>query len=148
MYNVVSAVCCEECWEYHGIIQCMESGHTGWSLNDAVNPDCCKIWNLDVMLKKLEVEVFELLTYWTDMWQVNSECYTGWLDYWNGGHAHGDTNMLLKTLEAAREIGASISMYAKRWLSTLMALIAVHSDILLQKRNSVSVIIHLWTDKI
>jgi len=43
--------------------------------------------------------------------QVNSECYTGWLDYWKGGHAHGDTGMLLKTLDAARELGASINMY-------------------------------------
>jgi len=45
------------------------------------------------------------------VWQVNSECYTGWLDYWKGSHAHGDTDMLLKTLEAARELGASINMY-------------------------------------
>jgi len=42
---------------------------------------------------------------------VNSECYTGWLDYWKGNHAHGDTDALLKTLEAARELGASINMY-------------------------------------
>jgi len=44
--------------------------------------------------------------------QVNSECYTGGLlDYWKGNHGHGDTSMLLKTLEAAWDLGASTNMY-------------------------------------
>jgi len=45
------------------------------------------------------------------MLQVNSECYTGWLDYWKGGHAHGSTDTLLSTLSAMRNYSASVNMY-------------------------------------
>jgi len=43
--------------------------------------------------------------------KVNSECYTGWLDYWKGGHAHGSTEALITALKAIRDYGASVSMY-------------------------------------
>jgi hypothetical protein len=43
--------------------------------------------------------------------QVNSEMYTGWLDYWGGGHAHGDTASIIATLKAIRDYNASSNMW-------------------------------------
>lgn len=37
--------------------------------------------------------------------------YTGWLDYWGGGHAHGDTASIVATLKAIRDYNASSNMY-------------------------------------
>ena len=45
------------------------------------------------------------------LWQVNSEFYTGWLDYWKGGHAHSSTEQIVATLQALRVYGASVNMY-------------------------------------
>ena len=42
--------------------------------------------------------------------QVNSEFYTGWLDYWGGGHAHGDTTAIIKTLTEMMDMVANVNM--------------------------------------
>jgi len=42
---------------------------------------------------------------------VNSECYTGWLDYWGGGHAHGSTDQLVGCLKNIHAMNASVNMY-------------------------------------
>lgn len=42
---------------------------------------------------------------------VNGECYTGWLDYWGGGHAHGSTATLINGLQAIHNLNASVNMY-------------------------------------
>ncbi|XP_069473009.1 beta-galactosidase-like [Ambystoma mexicanum] len=42
---------------------------------------------------------------------VNSEYYTGWLDYWGGNHSTGDTAMVAKCLQDMLTIGANVNMY-------------------------------------
>ena len=42
--------------------------------------------------------------------KVNSEFYTGWLDSWNGTHAHTDTAPIVKSLGDMLDIGASVNM--------------------------------------
>jgi beta-galactosidase len=42
---------------------------------------------------------------------VDSECYTGWLDHWGGGHHRGSTDILIQGLQANRDIKASTSLY-------------------------------------
>ncbi len=42
--------------------------------------------------------------------QVNSEFYTGWLDYWGGGHAHGNTKAIIDTLTQMMNMGANVNM--------------------------------------
>ncbi|XP_069083282.1 beta-galactosidase-1-like protein isoform X2 [Pleurodeles waltl] len=42
---------------------------------------------------------------------VNSEYYTGWLDYWGGNHSNAETGKVAASLEAMLEIGASVNMY-------------------------------------
>ncbi|ELU13067.1 hypothetical protein CAPTEDRAFT_174701 [Capitella teleta] len=42
---------------------------------------------------------------------VNSEFYTGWLDYWQGSHSRVDTDTAVKSLKEMLDIGASVNMY-------------------------------------
>ncbi|XP_028920138.1 beta-galactosidase-1-like protein isoform X2 [Ornithorhynchus anatinus] len=42
---------------------------------------------------------------------VNSEYYTGWLDYWGSPHSTGDAAALARGLEAMLTLGASVNMY-------------------------------------
>ncbi len=42
--------------------------------------------------------------------QVNSEYYTGWLDWWGNAHAHRDTESIVKTLKDMLDMGASVNM--------------------------------------
>ena len=46
----------------------------------------------------------------TNVFQVNSEFYTGWLDFWGGGHAHGNTTAIVNTLTDMMNMGASVNM--------------------------------------
>ncbi|XP_038597079.1 beta-galactosidase-1-like protein isoform X3 [Tachyglossus aculeatus] len=42
---------------------------------------------------------------------VNSEYYTGWLDYWGAPHSTTDATVLARGLEAMLTLGASVNMY-------------------------------------
>ncbi len=42
--------------------------------------------------------------------QVNSEFYTGWLDHWGRGHAHGKTEKIIETLKDMLDMGANVNM--------------------------------------
>jgi len=42
--------------------------------------------------------------------QVNSECYTGWLDLWGGGHHRGSTDALIQYLQSSHTIKASTDL--------------------------------------
>ncbi|XP_056664138.1 beta-galactosidase-1-like protein isoform X3 [Monodelphis domestica] len=42
---------------------------------------------------------------------VNSEYYTGWLDYWGGNHSKWDTKTLANGLQNMLELGANVNMY-------------------------------------
>ena len=42
---------------------------------------------------------------------VNSEFYTGWLDYWGGQHAHTDTDIIVKNLKDFLDLKANMNFY-------------------------------------
>ncbi|XP_043851454.1 beta-galactosidase-1-like protein isoform X2 [Dromiciops gliroides] len=42
---------------------------------------------------------------------VNSEYYTGWLDYWGGNHSTGDVKSVTSALQGMLELGANVNMY-------------------------------------
>ncbi|XP_068960581.1 beta-galactosidase-1-like protein isoform X3 [Petaurus breviceps papuanus] len=43
--------------------------------------------------------------------QVNSEYYTGWLDYWGGNHSTKDVKSVTDALQDILELGANVNMY-------------------------------------
>ncbi|XP_072473950.1 beta-galactosidase-1-like protein isoform X3 [Notamacropus eugenii] len=43
--------------------------------------------------------------------QVNSEYYTGWLDYWGGSHSTKDVKSVTSALQDILELGANVNMY-------------------------------------
>ncbi|XP_027729273.1 beta-galactosidase-1-like protein isoform X1 [Vombatus ursinus] len=42
---------------------------------------------------------------------VNSEFYTGWLDYWGGNHSTKDVKSVTRALQDILELGANVNMY-------------------------------------
>ncbi|XP_051839468.1 beta-galactosidase-1-like protein [Antechinus flavipes] len=42
---------------------------------------------------------------------VNSEYYTGWLDYWGGNHSSQDLKSMTSVLQSMLELGANVNMY-------------------------------------
>ncbi|KAM9033695.1 beta-galactosidase-1-like protein isoform X2 [Sarcophilus harrisii] len=42
---------------------------------------------------------------------VNSEYYTGWLDYWGGNHSSQDLESMTSILQSMLELGANVNMY-------------------------------------
>nr|XP_020858375.1 beta-galactosidase-1-like protein isoform X2 [Phascolarctos cinereus] len=42
---------------------------------------------------------------------VNSEFYTGWLDYWGGSHSTEDVKSVTRALQDILELGANVNMY-------------------------------------
>lgn len=47
--------------------------------------------------------------------QVNSEYYTGWLDYWGEAHASTSAAWVARGLEDMLQLGASINMQVVSW---------------------------------
>ncbi|NXT22259.1 BGAL galactosidase, partial [Syrrhaptes paradoxus] len=46
---------------------------------------------------------------------VNSEYYTGWLDYWGGAHASTSSALVAQGLEDMLRLGASVNMQVTSW---------------------------------
>jgi beta-galactosidase len=42
---------------------------------------------------------------------VNSEYYTGWLDFWGQPHSKVETKDIIKTLDEILEVGANVNFY-------------------------------------
>lgn len=47
--------------------------------------------------------------------QVNSEYYTGWLDYWGEAHASTSAGRVARGLEDMLQLGASVNMQVVSW---------------------------------
>lgn len=83
--------------------------------------------------------------------KVNGECYTGWLDYWGGGHAHGSTTNLITGLLAIRDLNASVNMLELQYIYTYTLhphMTSISFLILVQFglffANSCTVHLHTW----
>lgn len=50
--------------------------------------------------------------------QVNSEYYTGWLDYWGEAHASTSSVQVAQGLEDMLQLGASVNMQVVSWQGT------------------------------
>lgn len=51
--------------------------------------------------------------------QVNSEYYTGWLDYWGEAHASTSAAWVARGLEDMLQLGASVNMQVVSWQRAL-----------------------------
>ena len=47
--------------------------------------------------------------------QVNSEYYTGWLDYWGEAHASTSSALVARGLKDMLQLGASVNMQVVSW---------------------------------
>ena len=67
-------------------------------------------WIIESILKEIWKWSFQIFIDFFLQKKVNSECYTGWMDDWSGGHHSGSASQLVQTLQGIRDMNASVNM--------------------------------------
>ena len=62
--------------------------------------------------------------------QVNSEYYTGWLDYWGQKWNYVPTTTVIKTMRDMLDMGASVNLYVVMFVESLSLSLSHTCDVI------------------